>query len=75
MLARARAKNTGKCMFSVDPDQRSGLFPVLEGSTFNEPHASSLMISIAGSVVIDEWIWGREPTCKAIQQLSFCKIC
>ena len=74
-LARARAKSTGRCTFSVDPDQRSGLFPVLEGSTFDEPHASTLMMSIAGSVVIDEWIRGGEPPHEVVQQLFSCKIC
>ena len=59
--ARASTKSTGST-FSVDPDQRSRLFPVPEGTTFDEPHASTFMMSIIGSVVIDEWIRGREPT-------------
>jgi hypothetical protein len=52
LLARARKKGARECTFSVDPQQRTGLFPLLEDITFDEPHTGSLVMSIAGGIEI-----------------------
>src|SRR5216683_1623276 len=69
LLARVRVQRAGERTFPVDPQQRTGLFPILEGSTLDEPHAGALVMSITSNVVINVWVWRREP----IQYFVPCK--
>ena len=61
LLARVRVQRAGERTFPVDPQQGTGLFPILEGSTLDEPHACAPVMSITSNVVIDVWVWRREP--------------
>jgi hypothetical protein len=68
-LARVGAQRAGERTFPVDPQQRTGLFPILESSTLGEPHAGALMMSITSNIVIYVWVRRREP----IQYVVPCK--
>ena len=66
-------QRVGERTFPVDPQQRTGLFPILEGSTLGEPHTGALMMSITGSVVIYVWIRRLEPICEVLPELIPCR--
>jgi hypothetical protein len=65
-------QRAGERTFPMDPQQRTGLFPILEGSTLGEPHTGAFMMSITSSVVIYVWIWRLEPICEVLPELIPC---
>ena len=69
LLARVRVQRAGERTFPVNPQQRTGLFPILEGSTLDEPHAGALVTSITSSVVIYVWVRRLEPICEVLPEL------
>ena len=58
--------------FSVYPQQRVGGLPLIEYTALEEPFSGAVMMSFAGDVVIDGWIWGRKPSQKTISKLVSC---
>ena len=72
-LARVRMQRAGERTFPVDPQQRTGLFPILEGSTLREPHTGAFMMSITSNIVIYVWVRRLEPICEVLPELIPCR--
>jgi hypothetical protein len=69
----AKAQSVRERTFSVDPQQRPGLFPIPEGIAFSQPLCCASMMSIACNAVIYGRIWRRKPLHRALSQLVPCK--
>ena len=57
----------------MDPQQGTGHFPILEGTTFNKPCRGAFMVRGARSVLVYGRVWRTEPLSKVLSQLVPCK--
>ena len=65
-MQRGRAEGR---TFSMDPEERAGCLPILEGVALSKPESSAFMVNFACGVVIYGWIWGIEPVSKVTSNL------
>ena len=61
---------TGEHTLSVDPQQRSGRFPILERGALGEPYPGAFVMSTARNVVIYGCIWRSEPFREVLYQCA-----
>ena len=54
--------------FSMDPQEGTGLFPILEDAALSEPHCGAFVTGVVCSIEVYEWIWRRKPFCKVLAQ-------
>jgi hypothetical protein len=47
---------TGGCTFSVDPQEGTGLFPILEDFALSEPHGGAFVTGVIRRIKVYEWI-------------------
>ena len=59
----------GGCTFSVDPQEGTGLFPILEDVALSEPHGGAFVAGVICGIEVYEWIRRRKPICKVLAQL------
>jgi hypothetical protein len=50
----------------MDPQQGARRFPIGKGITLGTPGCSIRVVSFARSVIIDGWVWGRDPLSKVL---------
>jgi hypothetical protein len=41
----------------MDPQERTGLFPILEDIALSEPHGGAFVTGVIRSIEVYEWIW------------------
>ena len=58
----SHCKGQNEHTFSVYPQEGFSGFPLIEYTTLEKPLSCSVMMSLAGDVMIDGWIWGRKPS-------------
>jgi hypothetical protein len=59
----------GGCTLSVDPQEGTGLFPILEDVALSEPHGGAFVTGVIRRIEVYEWIWRRKPVCKVFAQI------
>ena len=57
----------------MDPQQRTGYFPILKGTTLDKPRRGAFMVRDARSVLVYGRVWRTEPLSKILSQLVPCK--
>jgi hypothetical protein len=63
---KAQGLIKGTRTFPMDPQQRTRRFPIGKGIALCTPGCSVHVVSLAGSVIIDRWVWGRDPFSKVL---------
>jgi hypothetical protein len=70
---RKGAESVGGCTLSMDPQEGTGLLPILEDAALSEPHRGTFVTGLVCSIEINEWIRRRQPVRKVSAQLVPCK--
>jgi hypothetical protein len=66
LLVKESADRSERCTFSVDPQQGTRLFPILEDAASSEPLCGAFVTGVVCCIEIYEWIRRRKPLCKAL---------
>ena len=60
--------------FSMDPQERTDRYPVLEFLALKEPRGRSLLVGLACNVVICRWVRWRKPFVNVLVYLCPCTV-
>ena len=58
----------------MDPHERTRRFPFIDRVALRKPGGRASVMRIAGIIVIDPWIWGRQPTAEVLLLLVTYKV-